>query len=121
MAVDLECRLRPAASRWKYTLSLKADLRCSITAAQPCAEARQHPLTEETLRQQFGRLGGTPYELRESFGRYNRPPNGALQRAGPLRHELVAMLDRLAQAPPPRRIADTDVLASLRPTPGVPR
>lgn len=32
---------------------------------QPLAEARKHPLTEALIREQFGRLGGTPFRLQE--------------------------------------------------------
>jgi len=35
----------------------------SLTSEQPLAAAMKHPLTEETLREQLGRLGDTPFEL----------------------------------------------------------
>src|SRR6185369_5323433 len=34
--------------------------RCELTSDQPCAEAQKHPLTDQILRDQLGRLGGTP-------------------------------------------------------------
>src|SRR5207249_2529861 len=41
--------------------STETGLTCELAADEPAAEARQHSLTEETLREQFGRLGGTPF------------------------------------------------------------
>ena len=91
-----------------------SGLQLQLQSAEPLAEARQHPLTEESLREQLGRLGGTPYELRQvSLTVHGRPmiPFSVL---GKLRHELVARLDKLLQTPPPRTIANQSALANLR-------
>jgi putative protease len=89
---------------------------CVINAEQPCAEAKKHPLTEETLREQFGRLGGTPFALRNLTARIDGRPMLPFSVLGELRHKLVRALDELSQAPPARRIADEPVLARLRAT-----
>jgi putative protease len=89
---------------------------CEITAAQPCAEARQHPLTEVTLREQLGRLGGSPFVLRELAAQIHGRPMVPFSVLGTLRHELIERLEQLSQTPPPRRIAAEPVLPRLRAT-----
>lgn len=45
----------------------------SLTTEQPLAAAIKHPLTEETLREQLGRLGDTPFELGKLVYRCHGP------------------------------------------------
>jgi len=87
---------------------------CVISAEQPCAEAKKHPLTEETLSEQFGRLGGSPFVLRSLKAHISGLPMLPFSVLGELRHKLVRTLDELSQAPPPRRIANEPVLPRLR-------
>src|SRR5205823_2687784 len=89
-------------------------LACTVSSSQPCAEARQHPLTEATLRQQLGRLGGTPFELRGLQAHIAGRPMLPFSILGELRHKLVQRLEALAQSPPPRRIVHEPVLPGLR-------
>jgi putative protease len=84
-----------------------------ILSESPLAEATKHPLTEETLREQFGRLGGTAFELRSLTASIAGRPMIPFSQLGKLRHELVRRLDEAMQAPPPRRIAPPGVLASF--------
>jgi len=86
-----------------------------VVASQPCEEARKHPLTDETLREQFGRLGGTPFELRNLTTEITGRPMLPFSVLGELRHELVRQLEAVSQAPPQRRIAADSVLTNLRP------
>jgi U32 family peptidase len=91
-------------------------LACSIVAEQACAEATKHPLTEQTLRDHLGRLGGTPFLLRNLTAHIVGRPMLPFSLLGALRHDLIARLDRISASPPPRRIAIEPILADLRTT-----
>jgi putative protease len=43
---------------------LASGTACELASDGPAVEALKHPLSEQTLREQMGRLGGTPFELR---------------------------------------------------------
>ena len=47
----------------QYRCGWSASVAWALTPAATLDEARQNPLTRETLMAQFGRLGNTPYEL----------------------------------------------------------
>ena len=51
----------PLIATW--SLAKQPDLRVTITSAQPLVAAQNRGLTVETLRDQFGRLGNTPYAI----------------------------------------------------------
>lgn len=80
----------------------------SVCSSQKLQAARSHPLTTETLREQFGRLGGTGFEL----GRCeNHLPGGLmlpLSVQNRLRRELVELLQRQPQGgePLPLKLQD---------------
>jgi putative protease len=78
----------------------------------PLAAAQKQPLTTERLRDQLGRLGGTPFEL----GRFNNELEGeiilAVSELNELRRRVVADLD--AQRAAPQRW-------TLNPSPVMPR
>ncbi len=61
--------------------------------------ARKHATTEETLKTQFSRLGGSVYRLRELTSRIEGAPMIPLSVLGQLRHELVERLE-VARMPP---------------------
>jgi putative protease len=72
-----------------------------LDSAMPLARAEKQPLTLERLREQLGRLGGTPFKLGEMTNRLEGAvllPIGELNR---LRRELVAELE-LQRAQPLR-------------------
>ena len=56
-------------------------------------EAVRHPLTAEVLTEQFGRLGKTPYELRNLEAEIVGRPMVPLSVLGKVRHQMVAGLD----------------------------
>jgi U32 family peptidase len=91
-----------------------SGLVCTVSASQPCEEARKHPLTEETLREQLGRLGGTPFVLRTITVQIEGRPMLPFSVLGGLRHELARQLEEFSQSPPPRRIATEPALPNLR-------
>jgi putative protease len=86
----------------------------TIESQDLLAAAERHPLSEETLRQQFGRLGGTPFELRSLAADITGSPMCPFSVLGKLRHELVTRVEALLAERPARRIAAADALPSLR-------
>lgn len=87
---------------------------CLVTTPGSLEEARKHPLTAELLREQFGRLGGTLYELRSLDAHIDGQPMVPLSVLGKLRHELVRALDASRVGLAPRHIAAGSALAELR-------
>jgi putative protease len=90
---------------------------CDVRSAEPLQVARRHPVTEEMLREQLGRLGNTVYALRKVEARIADGPMVPLSVLGQLRHELVRQLDASSVALPPRRLAENSVLERLRAAP----
>lgn len=87
---------------------------CHVHSDQPCAPALKHPLTEAVLRQQLGRLGGTPLALRDVVLVCPEPVMLPLSVLGRLRHALVHELTRRSEQVPARRLAPLLVLPQLR-------
>ena len=78
------------------------DSRMRVSSDAPLETARQHALTIAVLREQLGRLGGTPFELRTITAEIQGRPMVPLSVLGQLRRQLVAALDQLATTPPHR-------------------
>ncbi len=112
-AVDLVVRAA-AGEPLQLEATTETGIRIRLAASQPCEAARKHPLTVETLRQQLGRLGGTPFVLRDLAAHLHGRSMLPLSVLGRLRHELVQRLEQAAQAPLARRIAAESVLPQLR-------
>ena len=92
---------------------------CELVSDEPLAAAQKHALSEEVLREQFGRLGRSAYELRSLRATIETSPAAPmvpLSVLGQLRRELVEQLDNVARTVPERRIADDSALAALRST-----
>jgi U32 family peptidase len=87
---------------------------CQLDSADALAEAQKHPLTVDVLREQFGRLGGTNYQLAELTAEIVGRPMVPLSVLGKLRHALVERLDQEASRPPARRLAPHSVLDAMR-------
>jgi len=77
---------------------------CEVVSDQPALEAQRHPLDVDLLRAQFGRLGGTPFELRDLTARIDGRPMLPLSVLGRVRRQLVERLEETAAAHLPRRI-----------------
>ena len=77
---------------------------CKAESEKPLEEAQRHPLTAEVLREQFGRLGASIYELRNLDARIEGRPMAPLSVLGQLRHEMVRLLDAAAVARPEPRL-----------------
>jgi len=78
---------------------------CSVESEAPTVAATKHALTEETLQNQLGRLGGTPFELAALTADITGGPMVPHSVLGKLRHELIACLEALVVDLPPRRIS----------------
>ncbi len=92
----------------------ETGLKCTLQSSQPCAIAVKHPLTEKSLHEQLGRLGGTPFVLRQLRAKFDGQVMLPFSVLGQLRHELVRSLEAVAQAAPARQIAQEAVLPRLR-------
>jgi putative protease len=87
---------------------------CYVRSDQPCAPALKHPLTETVLRQQFSRLGGTPFALRDVVLACPEPVMLPLSVLGRLRHALVHALTLQSEQVPVRPLAPQPVLPHFR-------
>jgi len=65
----------------------------------PLAVAEKHPLTPERLREQFGRLGGTPFRLEQLKSELEPGLMLPMSEMNRVRREAVARLDELRAAP----------------------
>ncbi len=74
--------------------------------------ARKHATTEETLKTQFARLGGSVYRLRDLTARIEGAPMVPLSVLGQLRHELVERLE-VARMPPRFACAEESVVPQM--------
>jgi U32 family peptidase len=91
-----------------------SGVRCEAASDQAAAEARQHPLSRETLEQQLGRLGGTPFELRKLAAQIVGRPMVPFSVLGKLRHRMIEQLEEAVIAVPSRRISQENVLEDLQ-------
>ncbi len=89
---------------------------CKVESGSALEEARQHPLTEDVLKEQLGRLGKTVFELRNLAATIEGSPMIPLSVLGGLRREMVQQLEDSSTIRPARRIADTSALTALRST-----
>ena len=103
--VLLDLTVEAAVGR-KLRVAVKADTgaTCRVESEQELEEARRHPLTAEVLREQFGRLGSSVYELRGLEARIEGRPMAPLSVLGQLRHEMIRLLDAAAVARPAPRL-----------------
>ncbi|MCE2725316.1 MAG: DUF3656 domain-containing protein, partial [Planctomycetaceae bacterium] len=102
-SVDLTA-IAPGQAVWKTDdPQLTARLRRTFTGDTPLRrQPIDHPLDEATLRDQLGRLGGTPYELRALTAEIVGRPMLPFSILGKLRHDLIAALDAATMAGVPR-------------------
>ena len=84
--------------------------RCELESAEPLVAAKKHPLTQQVLAEQFGRLGGTVYELRNLHAEIVGEPMAPLSVLGTLRHEMIERLAASSAARPTRRVFASDKL-----------
>ncbi len=87
---------------------------CSVTSVAPLEAARKHPMTEDFLRTQLGRVGNTVFELRNLNAVIEGGPMLPLSVLSELRHEMVRQLNESSTRVPVRRIAAESALSALR-------
>jgi putative protease len=82
---------------------------------QALAAAQKHPLTEQLFREQFGRLGDSPFEPGEVRGLETASPAIVPKSVlNDLRRRAVQRLIELRENPARRMIAEPDALENLR-------
>ena len=70
-----------------------------VESAMPLAKAEKQPLTEDKLREQLGRLGGTPFKLGELKNLLAGEVMLPVSELNRLRREAVAELEKLRAQP----------------------
>jgi putative protease len=65
---------------------------CEVESEELLAAAEKHPLTHQVLKEQFGRLGGTVYDLQELRAEIAGKPMAPLSVLGKLRHVMIEQL-----------------------------
>jgi putative protease len=86
----------------------------TVTWDQPLERALKHPLSLDVLREQFGRLGGTPFELRAVEAENLDPVMVPKSVLNDLRRQAVESLMKQREAAAHHPIAGPDVLSTLR-------
>ncbi|MFM7205949.1 MAG: DUF3656 domain-containing protein [Planctomycetaceae bacterium] len=96
--VDL--RVRAAVGEpLRVTARTRLGATCDVVSAEPARAATRHPLTADVLREQLGRLGGTPFALRDLDVEIVGAPMLPFSMLGGLRRDLVAALERATSRP----------------------
>lgn len=85
-----------------------------VESAMPLVKAEKQPLTETRLRDQLGRLGGTPFKLRELKNLLATDALLPVSELNRLRREAAAELERLRAIP--KRWTVTDAVSGERGT-----
>ncbi len=92
----------------RITASSDNGASCQIESAEPLAAAKKHPLTNDVLEQQLGRLGNTVYSLRNLQSQIVGEPMAPLSVLGELRHRMIDALAKSLETPSRRRIVRHD-------------
>jgi U32 family peptidase len=88
-------RVRAAAGEPLHAEWRVASISTTVQSPEPLQDANQRALTAETLREQFGRLGNTPYELATLELDIAGKPFAPASLLNQLRREAVANLQQL--------------------------
>ena len=89
-------------------------------SALPLAAAENQPLTTERLRDQLGRLGGTPFALGELKNLLEGDVILPVSELNRLRRETAATLEQLASQPPRWELRSSSVHSTLNSQPSTP-
>ena len=87
----------------RVTATLPNGLSCHVVTKIELAEAKRHPLTQEVLEEQLGRLGGTPFTLSGIEAEIIGNPMAPFSVLGILRKQLIAELEDLVLSRPIRQ------------------
>ena len=105
----------PVGGLLAVTVRDDAGRAATVSWDQRLQPAQKHPLTEDSFREQFGRLGDTPFELTSVSGL--AAPSGAMvpkSVLNDLRRQAVERLTALRDDPSRRAVAEPDVLENVR-------
>jgi putative protease len=91
-AVDLHVTVAPGEPV-RVAAVTAGGTRVEIVSDSPAREATKHAVDADVLRGQFGRLGGTPFELRALTANITGRTMVPFSVLGSLRHELVRRLE----------------------------
>lgn len=86
--------------RTNWTLAARPDVRVAAASPEPLTAARKWGLSIESLREQFGRLGNTPYELGDVTLEAESPVFVPPSLLNQIRREAVEQLQVLETRPP---------------------
>ncbi len=84
--------------------SLECGQQAEVAGLQPLSAATKHPISESILREKLGRLGGTPFELRNLEASIDGGPMVPMAILNQMRRDLVQALIGKLEHPPDRRI-----------------
>ncbi|MEM7314268.1 MAG: DUF3656 domain-containing protein, partial [Planctomycetota bacterium] len=93
----------------ELTATADSGATCTIQSQDVLPVARKHAVTDEILREQFSRLGGTVYQLRNLDARINGNPMAPLSILGATRKEMVSALNASIAKPPEVRVDETAI------------
>ena len=114
--VHVEAR-EDAPLRTTWSLAKSPDVQVTIESATPLGASRNRALDEGQLREQFGRLGNTPYELAELTCGISGTPFAPASLLNSLRRDAVEQLQALQQRGPENAVGDPSAaLEKLAPT-----
>lgn len=83
--------------------------RCDVTSDQVLAEAKKHPITEQILQEQLGRLGATVYQLEDIDATVEGNPMVPFSVLGRIRREMIEQLDACDLGRQDHQDAEADV------------
>jgi putative protease len=107
---------RPLELEWR--LPGRPEIRVNVASDAPLATAQNRGLSIESLREQLGRLGNTPYELAEVGLQCDGSPFAPSSLLNQLRRRAVERLAELQAEPRTLEIHDPlDALEQLLPSP----
>ncbi|MBI5724368.1 MAG: U32 family peptidase [Planctomycetes bacterium] len=104
----------------KARLTDESGRAAEVCSDQPLEQARKHPLTVDILREQFGRLGDTPFELAgvELIGPAGKaeslPVMAPVSVLNALRRKAVEIFQGQTREAVDRQVSEADALAELR-------
>lgn len=112
--IDIEAHAA-VGEKLRLCVRMEEGVALELETSETLAEAQKHPLSEDVLREQLGRLGATTFELRHLQAEIVGRPMAPLSVLGKLRRELVERLDEAAAVAKRRTNVNRDVLARMLP------
>ncbi|HRU06130.1 MAG TPA: DUF3656 domain-containing protein, partial [Candidatus Brocadiia bacterium] len=113
LALDVAAAASPGQPL-RVTATDAQGRQANAVSAEPLQPARSQPLNEALLREQFSRLGGTPYALRHIRVESAAPAMAPKSLLNDLRRQVVQSLVDQRTAGAIRAIADAHALKTLR-------